>query len=32
VVLFLARHRAGMAADAAILIDDKSVAHCEPFL
>ena len=31
VVLFFARHRAGVAADAAVLIDEKSVAHFEPF-
>jgi hypothetical protein len=31
VMLFFARHRAGMTADAAILIDDKSVAHFIPF-
>ena len=31
VVLFLARHRAGMTADAAILVDNKSVAHSKPF-
>jgi hypothetical protein len=31
VVFFFASHRAGMAADATVLIDDKSVAHLEPF-
>jgi hypothetical protein len=27
-VLFLARDRAGVASDAAVVIDDKSVAQC----
>jgi hypothetical protein len=31
VMLFLARHRARMAADTTVLIDDKSVAHSRPF-
>jgi hypothetical protein len=31
VVLFFAGHRAGVTADATILIDDKSVAHFIPF-
>ena len=31
VVLFFTGNRAGVTADAAILIDDKSVAHFIPF-
>jgi hypothetical protein len=31
VMLFFARHRAGVTADATVLIDDKSVAHFIPF-
>jgi hypothetical protein len=31
VVLFFARDRAGMAADAAMLINEKSVPHFKPF-
>ncbi len=31
VVFFFARHRAGVAADAAMLIDEKTVAHYKPF-
>jgi hypothetical protein len=30
-VLFFAGNRAGMTADAAVLIDDKAVAHFVPF-
>jgi hypothetical protein len=30
-VFFFTRHRAGMAADTTVLIDDKSVTHLEPF-
>jgi hypothetical protein len=32
VVLFLAGHRAGVTADATVLIDNKSVAHYKAFL
>jgi hypothetical protein len=31
VVLLFASHRAGVTADAAVLINDKSVAHPKPF-
>jgi hypothetical protein len=30
-VFFFTGDRAGVAADAAVLIDEKSVAHFEPF-